>query len=82
VVTDIGGNAELCADGVTGFVASAPSVHLLEVAMERAWDARASWQSMGLAGREHVEKYIPKDPVACFANELMSLCSGVGACRA
>jgi glycosyltransferase involved in cell wall biosynthesis len=78
VVTDIGGNAELCTDGVTGFVASAPSVQLVDDALERAWGARESWQSMGQAGRMRVESCIPKDPAACFADELISLCTEVG----
>ena len=40
--------------------------------MEKAWDARENWQSMGLAGREVVEQTIPKDPAASFAKEIMS----------
>jgi len=82
VVTDIGGNAELCTDGVTGFVAPAPSVKLVNDALERAWGARESWQSMGQAGRIRVEDCIPKDPAACLADELISLYTEVMARRA
>jgi glycosyltransferase involved in cell wall biosynthesis len=71
VVTDIGGNAEMCVDGETGFVAAAPAMKLLEETLERAWDSRSGWQRMGLAARSRAEQLIPKDAVGDFCGKLM-----------
>jgi glycosyltransferase involved in cell wall biosynthesis len=70
VVTDVAGNAEICVDGETGFVAAAPTVKLLGEAMERAWNQRDQWSSLGQAARRRVEKMIPKDPVGEFCKKL------------
>lgn len=77
VVTDIGGNAELCVDGETGFVAGAPVVSLVAEALERAWDGRSAWQVMGEAASRRVRSLVPKDPVEDFCGELLR--SAVGA---
>jgi glycosyltransferase involved in cell wall biosynthesis len=73
IVTDVAGNAEVVEDGVTGFVAPAPTVALLDEAMERAWEARRELQSMGRHAAERIRTYVPADPVGAFAEELMSL---------
>jgi glycosyltransferase involved in cell wall biosynthesis len=70
VVTDIGGNAELCVDNHTGFVAPAPTVSLVGEALQRAWDRRNDWCRMGLAARARVEDLVPKDPVEIFCERL------------
>jgi glycosyltransferase involved in cell wall biosynthesis len=72
VVTDVGGNTEVCVDGETGFVAAAPTVPLLEEAMERAWNRRADWPSIGQAARAHAKKLIPNDPVGDFCQLLLA----------
>lgn len=70
VVTDAGGNRELCIDGQTGFVASAPKVPLFADALERAWERRHDWKRMGEAARMLAEEQIPRDPVALFCRRL------------
>jgi glycosyltransferase involved in cell wall biosynthesis len=70
VVTDVGGNAELCVDDETGFVASAATVSSFTHALQRAWDRRAEWLHLGQAARTRVENQIPKDPVALFCERL------------
>jgi glycosyltransferase involved in cell wall biosynthesis len=76
VVTDVGGNAELCVDGETGFVAPGATVSSLGEALERAWDRRAEWHSLGGAARARVEAEIPKDPVALFCERLEDAAAG------
>lgn len=73
VVTASGGNAELCQDEKTGFVAAAPNAGLLAQAMERAWDRRHDWQKIGQAARQKVEALVPKNPVERFCGQLMEL---------
>jgi len=70
-VTDVGGNAELCVDGETGFVAAAPALSLLEQTLERAWSHRHEWQRMGIAARTRAERLIPIDPVGDFCREIL-----------
>jgi glycosyltransferase involved in cell wall biosynthesis len=73
IVTNVGGNAEVVVDGVTGFIAAAPAVELLDEAMERAWQKRDRWQEMGEAAASHIRKLIPADPVGEFVKCLEQL---------
>jgi glycosyltransferase involved in cell wall biosynthesis len=72
VVTDVGGNAELCMDGETGFVAQAPNVPAFSNALEKAWERRTEWQKLGEASRARAERLVPKDPAALFCERLMA----------
>jgi glycosyltransferase involved in cell wall biosynthesis len=51
VVTDVGGNAELCVDSETGFVAPATTVSSFTDTLERAWERRKEWMHLGQAAR-------------------------------
>ena len=70
VATDVGGNAELCVDGQTGFIAPAPTVASFGEALERAWRQRNDWRNMGQAARARAEALVPKDPIALFIQQL------------
>ncbi|MEM9413044.1 MAG: glycosyltransferase, partial [Planctomycetota bacterium] len=75
IVTDIGRNRELVDDGETGFIADAPVTRLLDDALERAWEAREQWKTMGeLAGKRIRERY-PTDPINEFAQRILSMAS-------
>jgi glycosyltransferase involved in cell wall biosynthesis len=52
VVTDVGGNGELIKDGVTGFVAESATLASLNMALERAWQERERWASVGARAHE------------------------------
>jgi glycosyltransferase involved in cell wall biosynthesis len=75
VVTDVGGNAELCVDDETGFVAPAPTARLFEEALERAWKRRHEWHHLGRSAHARAEKLIPKDPVGVFSRQLIGAAS-------
>lgn len=60
VVTDVGGNAEWVEDGSTGWVAPAPTPRAIDAALSRAWDARASWPTVG--ARARARAMILRDP--------------------
>ena len=73
IVTDVGGNAELIDDNVTGFLAAAPTVRHLDEAMGRAWEARERWQEIGERAGEKIRELIPADPAGIFAGKLVDL---------
>jgi glycosyltransferase involved in cell wall biosynthesis len=73
IVTDVAGNAELVEDGVTGFVAEAPTARHLQEAMERAWTRRLEWANIGMAAARAIRERIPADPAAEFADKLLTL---------
>lgn len=73
ITTDVAGNAQFIRDGVTGFVAEAPTVRLFDAAMERAWDVRASWKSAGESARADLQAALPADPIGVFAKRLLEL---------
>jgi L-malate glycosyltransferase len=52
VVTDVGGNIEWVDEPSIGFIADAPSARSLNKALERAWEARERWESIGQRARE------------------------------
>ena len=52
LVTRVDGNPEWVEEGRTGFLAEAPTVHHLRLALERAWENRHRWREMGEAARE------------------------------
>jgi len=73
ITTDVAGNAELIEDGLTGFIAQAPTVRHLNEAMERAWLRQADLQSFGQAAARAIRQRIPGDPALEFAHKLVAL---------
>jgi glycosyltransferase involved in cell wall biosynthesis len=69
-VTDVGGNAELCIDDETGFVAPAATLSSVSHMLERAWEQRERWPHMGQAARARIENWLPNDPVGVFCEQL------------
>ena len=54
VGTPVGGIPELIIDGETGWLSRTADVSDIADAMERMWDDRERWTSMGAAAREYV----------------------------
>lgn len=72
VVTKVGGNANLIEEGVSGFVAEAPTFQLLDAAMERAWLQQEQWQVMGKNGHEKIMKNIDLQSPLTLLNILLN----------
>ena len=75
ITTDVGGNAEYLREGISGFIAEAPTVHLLDEALERAWERRGEWENIGAQARRDVIAALPADPVGRFSEKLVMLAS-------
>ncbi|MEZ6096481.1 MAG: glycosyltransferase family 4 protein [Pirellulaceae bacterium] len=73
VSTDTGRNSELIEDDVSGFIAEAPTVGLLDKAMERAWANRENWKTIGQKAGESIRKNYSDDPIRDFADRLLAL---------
>ncbi|MGH9727965.1 MAG: glycosyltransferase family 4 protein [Candidatus Acidiferrales bacterium] len=76
IITDVGGVRELVRDGVNGFLAKAPTVELLDEAMNRAWENRHRLKEMGEQAAIDVRKFVSPDPVEDFVRQLMALANG------
>jgi glycosyltransferase involved in cell wall biosynthesis len=58
IVTDVGGNAEVVEDAVSGFIASSPTVDAFDAALERAWARRDEWEGIGAAAARRVAEKV------------------------
>ena len=73
IITDVGGVRELVRDNINGFLAKAPTVELLDEAMNRAWENRHRLKEMGEQAAIDVRKFVPPDPVEDFLRDLYTL---------
>jgi glycosyltransferase involved in cell wall biosynthesis len=71
ITTDIAGNTEYLSEGISGFIAQAPTWELLDEAMEIAWARRSRWREMGVNARQHALAELPADPIGVFAQKLV-----------
>ena len=62
VVSGVAGNPEWVTDGATGWIAAAVSASALDVALDRAWQARGDWAAMGAKAHEVAAERVPLDP--------------------
>jgi glycosyltransferase involved in cell wall biosynthesis len=73
IVTNVGGSAEVVDDGITGFIASAPTEDSIDEAMERAWTQRHTWREIGSEAATRIRTLVPPDPAASFAAMLLEI---------
>ncbi|HEY0149243.1 MAG TPA: glycosyltransferase family 4 protein [Allosphingosinicella sp.] len=67
VVTRVAGNPEVVEDGVTGFLAAAPTDDSVDEALERAWAERKRWREIGRAASASIRRQVPQNPAAAVA---------------
>ncbi len=73
VATDVAGHSEVLEDGVTGFLADAPTVRSMNKALERLWTRRLELEILGKAAARSIRHYVPADPVGAFAAKIKAL---------
>jgi glycosyltransferase involved in cell wall biosynthesis len=73
IVTDVAGHRELVRDNVNGFLAKAPTVDLLDEAMNRAWENRHRLKQMGEIAAKDVREWVSPDPTGDLVRELDTL---------
>jgi glycosyltransferase involved in cell wall biosynthesis len=71
IVTDVAGAAEVVTDGQTGFLASAPTDDSFDDALERAWQRRDEWRTIGEAAAADIRMHVPEDPAKMLADRLL-----------
>lgn len=62
VVTDAGGNSELVKDMVTGFLAKGTTFSAVDEALEKAWERRLDWETMGKRAHTFARSRICLEP--------------------
>jgi len=73
VASAVGGIVEVVDDGVTGFLAAAPTEDAFDEAMNRAWTRRSEWRAIGIRAADHIRTLVPPDPAEVFARTLLRL---------
>jgi glycosyltransferase involved in cell wall biosynthesis len=73
VATDVAGHAEVIKDGVTGFLADAPTASAVAAALERFWERHGEAEKIGQAGARRIRELMPHDPVRVFSEKLKNL---------
>lgn len=73
VATDVAGNKEVMRDGVTGFIADAPTAGCIDAALQRFWERRDEAEAIGQEGRRLIRELMPADPVRIFSDTLQDI---------
>jgi len=81
VVTNVGGNAEVVDDRVTGFLA-APDETSLDAALEEAWARRTDLSEMGRLASVRIRELVRPDPAKDFADALLKIADALAAAKA
>jgi len=71
VVTDVGGNAELLEDNVSGFIAKGVNKGAFQEALERAWLKRLDWKEIGMYAFEKAKRYFYDTPFARHIDDIL-----------
>jgi glycosyltransferase involved in cell wall biosynthesis len=77
VATDVAGHSELVDDGVTGFLADAPTAPSVRRALERLWAERMDLQAIGKEAAKRIRERFPANPARTFAEKIKVL-AGIG----
>jgi glycosyltransferase involved in cell wall biosynthesis len=82
VATDVAGHSEIMEDGVTGFLADAPTPSSMANALERFWARRAEAEEIGIAAAKRIRQLVPSDPVRIFSDKIKEIATAPHSARA
>ena len=74
VATEVAGG-EVVEDGITGFLADAPTVYSMGNALERFWARRADAREIGATAAKRIRDLVPADPARIFADKIREVLS-------
>lgn len=77
IITNVGRAAELVDDNESGFIAAAPTVELIDDALERAWQRRHDWEAIGARAAVAIRQRHSLTPTTDFADAILA----ASACR-
>ena len=72
VATRAGGTQEIVEDGITGFMGDATESSFEET-LERAWEKRDQWESIGMEASRYLKKTMVVDAEIAFSKHIISL---------
>ena len=75
LATAVSGIPEWVEEGKTGFLAEAPTMHHLRLALERAWENRYQWAEMGETAQAACLAMRDPDPVGTLLARLEGACA-------
>jgi glycosyltransferase involved in cell wall biosynthesis len=75
ITTNVGRAAELIDDNVSGFIAPAATAELLDEVLERAWQRRDDWQTMGKRSAIAIRQRHSLRPGEDFADRILAIAS-------
>jgi hypothetical protein len=73
ITTSVGRAAELIDDNVCGFIAPAATAELIDEALERAWQRRHDWQTMGQHAARTIRRRHSLRPAEDFAARILEV---------
>ena len=73
VATDVAGHKEVIDEGLSGFLADAPTPNSLAAALERFWERREEAEKIGQTAAVRIRHLIPRDPARVFSERLQEL---------
>jgi glycosyltransferase involved in cell wall biosynthesis len=79
IATNVAGHSEIIEEGVTGFLADAPTVGGMAEALERFWARRSHAKEIGAAASKRIRQLIPSDPARIFSDKIKEILAGTGA---
>jgi len=75
IATRVAGIPEMVEDGVSGFLADAPTEAAFDEALERAWAERDALPAIGRRAGKQIRVLVPENPARAFADRLCELCA-------
>jgi glycosyltransferase involved in cell wall biosynthesis len=73
LATDVAGHSEIVEDGISGFLADAPTAPSLNRALEKLWARRTELEAIGKVAAKSIRERFPADPARIFAEKIKAI---------